>query len=472
VHSPDIQELALVETGDAVRRHFDAQNYRRARIFWVVFFIVSFAALASGAEDGGALTAVAGGFSLLALVALVPMRGTERFRRSFSTLLFTLFSLESLLWILLATEQEMAIGYSVSVVAIGLLLLRFRALEVVTIVLVANGAMVMRWIMEPKVSEGVQQSTLGGVVAVAIVTSLAGAIGASITTRNRQEFLAALRAVASRERERLRMREELHDARAIQLAMLPREAPPVDGLDIAGVCVPATEVGGDYYGYFPSTSGALAIAIGDVAGHGVASGLVLAGVRAGLHLLSDEIASAPARVLERLNGIVAAPGGQRLLMTLGLARFDRGQGRAVWVSAGHPPPLAFDRATGACDTPPTAHPPLGTKLPVRLEAVERGFRDGDVWLLVSDGALEARDQRGREFGEQQLAAAFGRLAATESSAGEILDGLLAELSRFRGGSPQEDDLTLVVVRAGAPPPERAGRAHARAHVPAQAVAAG
>lgn len=463
MHSPDLQELALVETGDAVRRHFDAQNYRRARFFWVAFVLISFAALASGAEDAPALTAVAGGVSLLGLLALVPMRATERFRRAFSTLLFALFALESLLWILLASEEGLAIGYCVVVVSSGLLFLRFRVFEQLTIAAIASGAMAMRWIMAPKVTEGVAQSTLGGLVAVAIVTALAAAIGASITTRNRQEFLTALRAVASRERERLRMREELHDARAIQLAMLPREAPPVDGLDIAGVCVPATEVGGDYYGYFPEPAGALAIAIGDVAGHGVASGLVLAGVRAGLHLLADDLAVSPARVLERLNTIVAAPGGQRLLMTLGLARFDRASERAVWVSAGHPPPLAFDKATGVCDTPPTAHPPLGTKLPVRLETVERSFRAGDVWLLVSDGALEARDQRGREFGENELARAFGRLAPAAASAGEILDGLLAELSRFRGGSPQEDDLTLVVVRAGAPPPERAGRPGTFAH---------
>jgi serine phosphatase RsbU (regulator of sigma subunit) len=464
VHSPDLQELALVETGEAVRRHFDAQNYRRARFFWAAFVLVSFAALVSGADDGGILTAIAGGVSLLALLALVPMRATERFRRSFSTLLFTLFSLESLLWIALASEEGLAIGYSVVVVPAGLLFLRFRAFEQLTIPVIAIGTMAIRWMMEPKVTEGVARSTLGGVVAVAIVTSLAGAIGASITTRNRQEFLSALRAVASRERERLRMREELHDARAIQLAMLPREAPPLDGFDIAGVCVPATEVGGDYYGYFPYHSGSLAIAIGDVAGHGVASGLVLAGVRAGLHLLADEITTAPARVLERLNTIVAAPGGQRLLMTLGLASFDRDASRAVWVSAGHPPPIAFEAATGNCDTPPTAHPPLGTKLPVRLETVERRFREGDVWLLVSDGALEARDQRGREFGEKELARVFGRLASSATSAGEILDGLLAELSRFRGGSPQEDDLTLVVVRAGADSGRESHRAQKSAAV--------
>jgi sigma-B regulation protein RsbU (phosphoserine phosphatase) len=259
--------------------------------------------------------------------------------------------------------------------------------------------------------------------------------------------LISWRQAASRERERLRMREELHDARAIQLAMLPGAAPTHPGLDLAGVCVPATEVGGDYYDFFAVDGDALAVAIGDVAGHGVASGLVLAGVRAGLHLLTHEIAEDPARVLARLNGIVTAPGGQRLLMTLGLARFDRPRGRAAWVSAGHPPPFRFDAESGQWEAPLTGHPPLGTRLPVTLETVERPFRSGDVWLLVSDGALEARDPRGRELGEAGLGRVFARLAASEGSASAILDGLLAELARFRAGEPLVDDLTLVVIRA-------------------------
>ena len=446
MHSPDLQELVLVESGEAVRRHFDALNYRRARFFWAILLFISFAALVSGADGGPVLRTLAGGSSLLALLALIPARKTERFRRAFSTLLFALLSLESLLWIVLASEDGLAIAYCVAVVAPALLLLRFRTMEQLTIAAVAIGAMSMRWIALAAPAEG-EPPSLGGLVAVGIIDFLAAAIGSSITTRERQEFTTRLRMAASRERERLRMREELHDARAIQLAMLPREAPPVAGLDIAGVCVPATEVGGDYYGYFPTGDGTFAVAIGDVAGHGVASGLVLAGVRAGLHLLADDIPRSPAYVLERLNTIVAAPSGQRLLMTLGLASFDRSRGRVVWVSAGHPPPFQYVSATGACETPPTAHPPLGTRLPVNLETVERELSPGDVWLLLSDGALEARDQRGREFGERELANSFAQLAAREGSAGEILDGLLGELSRFRGGNPQEDDLTLVVVRA-------------------------
>lgn len=447
MENPDLDQLVFVDANEALRRHFDSLNYRRARLFWLVLlaisFIVSLVHLSAGAWLVGGI-AVA---SFAALAALVPLRRNSTFRRSFSTLLFSLFALESVLWLLVAKDEPLAVSFSMLLVVPALLVLRLALYEQWAVAAATVGSVALRWIALPPLADGEARGSLASTVAVGIVVAIAAGVGSSITTRARQEFLRQWRLSASRERERLRMREEIHDARAIQLAMLPASAPQAIGLDVAGVCVPASEVGGDYYDYFPDGEGSLAVAIGDVAGHGVASGLVLAGVRAGLHLLAPEIAADPASVLTRLNGIVAGPGGQRLLMTLGLARFDLARGRATWVAAGHPPPLRWDATEGRAESPTTEHPPLGTKLPIRLEVVERGFREGDVWLLVSDGAIEARDGRGREFGEVELERTFARLAAREPSASAILDGVLAELSRFRGGQPQEDDLTLVVVRA-------------------------
>jgi hypothetical protein len=449
MNAPGLEELAFVDAVEALRRHFEGANYRRARWLWLILVFVSFACLASSATLGS-LYAVVGGASLAALVALVPLRRRSAFRRNFSVLLFAGLVVESLTWIGLAGEEGLATGYALAFVCPVLLLLRLRGSELLTLAAVNVGGVALRWLALPAFPDGEPRSSLGSFVAVTVASLLCAGIGWSITQRARQEFLVSWRQTAARERERLRMREEIHDARAIQLAMLPTFAPSTTGLDVAGVCVPATEVGGDYYDYFADGEGALGVAIGDVAGHGVASGLVLAGVRAGLHLLAPEIARSPASVLARLNAIVAGPGGQRLLMTLGLARFDRSRRAASWVAAGHPPPLRWVAAERRVEPLSTAHPPLGTKLPIRLEVVERPFDSGDVWLLVSDGAIEARDERGREFGEGRLEPTFERLAAREESAGAILDGMLAELARFRGGQPQDDDLTLVVVRAATP----------------------
>ncbi len=449
MRTADLDELTGLDAAEALRRHFEGVNYRRARLLWVILGFIGFAAFVSGL-DGSPLRAVAGGASMVALLALVPIRKRAIFARTFPVLLFAYLEIHVALWLLLASEEGLAVGFALAFVCPALIILRLRGVEQLALAALNVGAIAIRWLALPNLPTGQSQASLGSLVAVAVATVICAAIGSSATNRSRQEFLISWRQAASRERERLRMREELHDARAIQLAMLPGSAPVHPGLDLAGVCVPATEVGGDYYDFFAVDGDALAVAIGDVAGHGVASGLVLAGVRAGLHLLAHEIAEDPAQVLRRLNGIVTAPGGQRLLMTLGLARFDRPRGRVAWVSAGHPPPIRYEAANGSWEAPLTGHPPLGTRLPVTLETVERPFRDGDVWLLVSDGALEARNASGREFGEEGLGRTFARLAATEGSASAILDGLLAELSRFRGGEPLGDDLTLVVVRAAEP----------------------
>ena len=125
------------------------------------------------------------------------------------------------------------------------------------------------------------------------------------------------------------MREELEDARAIQLAMLPSSAPEVGWLELQGMSLPATEVGGDYYDFLKIDEDRIAVVVGDVAGHGVASGLLLSGVRAGLHLLRADLVH-PHAVVERLNLLVRDSGVSRLFMSLVVALFDRqtGKGRS------------------------------------------------------------------------------------------------------------------------------------------------
>ena len=107
------------------------------------------------------------------------------------------------------------------------------------------------------------------------------------TQKRRRDFLLVWRREHQRHRERHRMQGELDEARRIQLSMLPRSDPSHRFFDIAGISIPASEVGGDYYEYFQSHDDSQAVVIADVAGHGVASGLLLAGVRSCLYLLKD-----------------------------------------------------------------------------------------------------------------------------------------------------------------------------------------
>ena len=119
------------------------------------------------------------------------------------------------------------------------------------------------------------------------------------------------------------MREELADARRIQLSMLPEAPPRLGWLDLSGSSLPASEVGGDFYDYLPLDDGRCVVVIGDVAGHGVTSGLVLATLKAGLHLLRSDLTS-PVVVFDRLDRMVCDTVRWRVIVTLLVAVFDPG----------------------------------------------------------------------------------------------------------------------------------------------------
>ncbi len=254
------------------------------------------------------------------------------------------------------------------------------------------------------------------------------------------------------------MRDELDQARRIQLSMLPQNDPYSAWLDIAGSSQPATEVGGDYYGYFELGEGRQAVVVADVAGHGVASGLLLAGVRGCLVLLHDggeapgEPAGppAPSAILGRLDRVVRTVGGRRTFVTMVYTLFDRQAGRLTLAAAGHPPLLHWRAQHGRIEEIALESLPLGTSLGAGraikpFPQTTRDFALGDVFVFATDGIAEAVDGAGTIFGEERLYAAIARVAVGATAA-EIRDALLAELAAFLGEGEVQDDVTLVVVR--------------------------
>ena len=239
------------------------------------------------------------------------------------------------------------------------------------------------------------------------------------------------------------MRTELEDAREVQLSMLPEGIPDLDWVDLASLSLPASEVGGDYFDYFELTGSRLAVIIADVAGHGMASGLVLSAVRGGLHLLRDELAR-PVEVLEKLDRMLRETVGNRIFVTLQIALLDPGAGRLTVANAGHPPLFLISRDGGAVRLGANSLP-LGTRLAGEFSDETVNVGAGDVLLLFSDGVVEVRNPDGEELGEDRLLKAL-RQARQLGHAEAIRDGLLEAVERFRQGVEQEDDLTLVVTR--------------------------
>jgi sigma-B regulation protein RsbU (phosphoserine phosphatase) len=264
-----------------------------------------------------------------------------------------------------------------------------------------------------------------------------------VTRRRRIAFLKEWSRAARRELERERMREELADARKIQLAMLPASPPDVAWLDISSVSIPANEVGGDFYEYFRLDDERVVIAVGDVAGHGVGSGLVLAGIKSGLHLLREEL-DHPVQAVRRLNRLASEWLQWRMLVTLLIAVVDRRAGVVRVVCAGHPPLLV---ARGqVCHEVGLAALPLGTKLDPLFDEATFQLLPGDTLLAYTDGVSELQNENGVAYGEERLKSVLVDVASEHGTAGAIREPILSDISFFKDRSEQADDLSFVVAR--------------------------
>ncbi|NJL29751.1 MAG: PP2C family protein-serine/threonine phosphatase [Thermoanaerobaculia bacterium] len=248
-----------------------------------------------------------------------------------------------------------------------------------------------------------------------------------------------VRRIAERERQRV----ELETARQIQSSILPDLPPRLAGIDLAHCYLPATEVGGDFYDVLALEDGRLAVAVGDVAGHGVSSGLIMSMAKSTLALQVTVNPEAQA-VFQTLNRTVYQSARLRLLTTLCYALVDRERRELIYASAGHLAPYRID-AQGKVEALIAGSYPLGVRgeLDVRVRTIR--LEPGDRLFLYSDGVVEARRGETDEvFGFERLEASLARHA--EADPAGLRDGVLEDVRKFTGNVPRDDDQTILVLR--------------------------
>ncbi|QQR72166.1 MAG: SpoIIE family protein phosphatase [Holophagales bacterium] len=248
-----------------------------------------------------------------------------------------------------------------------------------------------------------------------------------------------VRRIADRERQRV----ELETARNIQSSILPELPPQLNGVEIAHAYRPATEVGGDFYDVLALEDGRLALAVGDVAGHGVSSGLVMSMAKSALAVqvtFDPEVAA----VFATLNRMVFQSARKRLLATLCYAVLDPRRRELQFASAGHLFPYRVS-SVGKVDALESIAYPLGVRPTIEVTPRMARLEAGDLVVLFSDGVVEARPEASEDlYGFERLEQSLARHAG--KSAGAVRNGLLADLARHVGDAPREDDLTLLVLR--------------------------
>ncbi len=248
-------------------------------------------------------------------------------------------------------------------------------------------------------------------------------------------------------RDRMRMKQSLALAMEIQQRLLPAGPPDMQGLDVSGRSVYCDETGGDYYDFLDLSALStheLGVAVGDVSGHGIPAALLMTAART---LLRDRAAQlrTPSELMAQINERLTADSPPGQFMTL-LYMVVNTQDRTVrWTSAGHEPPMIYDPTQRAFADLPGGGVALGIAGGWDYEQHHRGgLAPGSLIVIGTDGIWETRDAEGRFFGVDAFKDVL--VAHAEESASAICDAVLAALERFRRGSPQTDDVTLVVVK--------------------------
>ena len=435
----------VVRTSDeaAVRMHFDEKTIGALRLLSLVFLIINFPFFIAAASEGemfrmnlAAIGLVTAGVLVLALRKKARPRWKTLIEARVRgvAILFALIEMTVLLMVNAPSEGVVALA-----VMLPFAFVLYRLLPAEHVLLHGSQAGISMGLVGFFLLT--RQPKPGLVIPVFICNAMALGIALFFSRRARRAVTAQWTERRASAREQIRMRDELRYARELQLSMLPECAPAIGWADLCATSIPATEVGGDYYDYFVDED-RVALVCGDVAGHGMASGLVLASMRSGFTLLKDSLNN-PAAVLRRLHDLIAETSRRRMLVTVAVVLLDHKNRRATIASAGHPPVMVA-HADGTIDTLNLYAPPLGVRLPVAIPQQHMELRTGDVFVLHSDGVYEARNAADDTYGLERLEQVVRTNAG--GNAESIRNAIIADVEQFRGGVAQDDDVTVVVAK--------------------------
>ena len=254
--------------------------------------------------------------------------------------------------------------------------------------------------------------------------------------------------------EKERLEQELRIARSIQMSLLPQGSLTFPGVSLSGHCVPAREVGGDYYDFLPLDEARIGILIADVAGKGTSAALYMAELK-GLMLSLSELHASPRHLLIAANRIISKHLDARSFITMMYAVVDLRARTITLARAGHcplvyvPGPYALSRASQTLQ-------PDGMVLGLQFDTGDLFSRTlaeltlplglGDLFLLYTDGISEAMNVAGDCFGDARLADLACLHADLASD--DLRDCILGEVQAFAGSAAQHDDMTMVLLKIG------------------------
>lgn len=240
------------------------------------------------------------------------------------------------------------------------------------------------------------------------------------------------------------LERELEIAAAIQASLLPSSVRLGPGWEVAAVCRPAQQVGGDFFSELPSADpDARAVIYGDVSGKSVSGALMMMAAKEALHTLALTHTD-PESLFKAANDRLYEL-GKRSFVALGYFVPAPRDGCLRYVIAGQPQPLRIRRDERVDELPFDEHRlPLGamSNNGHRHIPLEVDLDPGEIILAYSDGVIEAQSPAGDFFGTQRL---MQIVAGSRRNPQELIHHVLEQLDSFTAGLPQYDDVTLMAI---------------------------
>ena len=251
--------------------------------------------------------------------------------------------------------------------------------------------------------------------------------------------------------EKKRLEEELRIARQIQMSLLPRGPLDFPGVSVTALCVPAREVGGDYYDFFRVGERRLGVLIADVSGKGTSAALYMAELK-GLMLSLSQIYQSPRQLLIEVNRIISANLDARSFITMTYAVIDLDSAVMTYARAGHTPLMYMPADENASAQ---VLVPNGLVVGLRIPGAEEKFQDlleedrislskGDVLVFYTDGITEAMNPQSDLFGDARLSRLISEHGHLDTA--DLRERILREIESFVGAAEQHDDMTMILIK--------------------------
>ncbi|MFC1493499.1 PP2C family protein-serine/threonine phosphatase [candidate division KSB1 bacterium] len=253
-------------------------------------------------------------------------------------------------------------------------------------------------------------------------------------------FLFFLLIIILELKDKLLAQDELKTGREVQLALLPKSNPVFPGWEIWMYTMPANDVGGDLVDYL-QVDERLGVTLGDVAGKGLGAALFMARVQATLRALAPKCSTKEELAVE-MNKIFLRDGLPEKFVSLIYLELLPGKGDISFLNAGHFPPMVI-RESGVEEMPRGGNAlGLTTESSYSEQSVE--LTENEIFLVYSDGLTEARNDIGDFFGDKRFMDMLPGLQ--KLTAEDAAKRILKVIDRFVGDAPQNDDLSLIVIK--------------------------